>query len=35
MAKRFGSYLKGYTVGTAFVLLHMATTEIRLRRLGG
>jgi hypothetical protein len=31
--KRLGSYLKGYTLGTIFVLAHVATHEIRMRRL--
>jgi hypothetical protein len=31
--KRLGSYLKGYTLGTIFVLAHVATHEFRMRRL--
>jgi hypothetical protein len=31
--KAFGSLLKGYTVGTVFVLVHCATHELRARRL--
>jgi hypothetical protein len=27
--KRIGSLLKGYTLGTLFVLVHVATHEIR------
>ena len=29
LGKRMGSFLKGYTVGTVFVLVHMATHELR------
>jgi hypothetical protein len=29
--KRFSSYLKGYTLGTLFVLLHVASQGPRLR----
>jgi hypothetical protein len=31
--KRFGSFIKGYTLGTIFVLAHVATHELRMRRL--
>jgi hypothetical protein len=31
--KRLGSILKGYTLGTIFVLAHVATHELRMRRL--
>jgi hypothetical protein len=27
--KRIGSYLKGYTLGTLFVLVHVATHALR------
>jgi hypothetical protein len=27
--KRIGSFLKGYTLGTLFVLVHVATHELR------
>jgi hypothetical protein len=30
--KRIGSYLKGYTLGTLFVLLHVATYGVRVHR---
>lgn len=29
--RRIGSYLKGYTLGTLFVLVHVATQGPRLR----
>lgn len=32
--KRLGSYVKGYTLGTLFVLLHVATYELRMHRTG-
>lgn len=32
--KRLGSYLKGYTLGTLFVLLHVATYELRMHHTG-
>jgi hypothetical protein len=31
--KRIGSFLKGYTLGTLFVLVHVATHELRSRSL--
>jgi hypothetical protein len=31
--KRIGSFLKGYTLGTLFVLVHVATHELRARSL--
>jgi hypothetical protein len=31
--KRLGSYFKGYTLGTLFVIVHVATHELRTRRL--
>jgi hypothetical protein len=31
LMKRLGSYLKGYTLGTLFVLVHVATQGPRLR----
>ena len=31
--KRLGSFVKGYTLGTLFVLVHVATHELRTRRL--
>jgi hypothetical protein len=31
--KRFGSFIRGYTLGTIFVLAHVATHELRMRRL--
>jgi hypothetical protein len=31
--KRIGSFVKGYTLGTLFVLVHVATHELRTRRL--
>jgi hypothetical protein len=31
--KRIGSFLKGYTLGTLFVLVHVATHELRTRQL--
>ena len=30
---KLGSYLKGYTLGALFVLVHVATHELRARRL--
>jgi hypothetical protein len=32
--KRLGGFVKGYTLGTLFVLLHVATYELRLHRAG-
>jgi hypothetical protein len=32
--KQLGSYVKGYTLGALFVLVHVATHELRARRLG-
>jgi hypothetical protein len=32
--KRLGGFVKGYTLGTLFVLLHVATYELRLHRTG-
>lgn len=31
--KQLGSYVKGYTLGALFVLVHVATHELRSRRL--
>jgi hypothetical protein len=31
--KSLGSFVKGYTLGTLFVLVHVATHELRTRRL--
>jgi len=31
--KRLGSIFKGYTIGTLYVLVHVATHELRARRL--
>jgi hypothetical protein len=31
--KTLGSYVKGYTLGALFVLVHVATHELRSRRL--
>ncbi len=31
--KRIGSYLKGYTLGTLFVLVHVATHGLRRNEL--
>jgi hypothetical protein len=31
--KSLGSYVKGYTLGALFVLVHVATHELRARRL--
>lgn len=30
--RRIGSFLKGYTIGTLFVLMHVATHELRKPR---
>jgi len=31
--RQIGSFIKGYTLGTIFVLAHVATHELRMRRL--
>ncbi len=31
--KKVGSLVKGYTIGTLYVLMHVATHELRARRL--